>query len=214
MRRLPLVTMFALGCASAGEERLPVDATNPGLHGDAGADGKQLDAAVSADPCAFTGVLATYAFAGETGTQAQTVATTMATGVTAGPFTRAATLTATSGANSMNSTNWPTAAQVDLTKFYAFTITPPSGCEMTVSTIALDVKSSGTGPATGALATSSDNFATFKTLSTGAPSTVTASVTANALLEVRVYGYSATSTGGSMRVQSTLTINGMLHSGQ
>jgi hypothetical protein len=34
------------------------------------------------------------------------------------------------------------------------------------------------------------------------------------MLEVRVYGYSATSTGGTMRVQSTLTINGMLHSGQ
>ena len=214
MRRLSLLTMFALGCASAGEETRPVDAMTASSHVDAGGDGTQLDAATSSNPCAFSGVLATYAFAGETGSQTQTVATTMANGVPAGPLTRAATLTATSGANSINSTNWSTAAQVDLTKFYTFTITPPSGCGMTISTIALDVKASGTGPATGALATSSDNFATFKTVSTGAPSTVTASVTSSAMLEVRVYGYSATSTGGTMRVQSTLTINGALHSGQ
>jgi hypothetical protein len=210
MRRLCLVTMFALGCASAGEETRPIDA-GPRPDGTS-SDGKQVDAAIANDPCAFSGVLATYAFAGETGSQTQTVATTMATGMTAGPLTRAATVTATAGANSINSTNWSTAAQVDPTKFYTFTLAPPADCEMTLSSIALDVKSSGTGPATGALATSSDNFAAFKTVSTGAPSTVTASVTSIAPLEVRIYGYAATSTGGTMRVQSTLTINGALHS--
>lgn len=210
MRRLPLVTMFALGCASAGEETTPIDAPPGNAHVDAAVDGKPGDGSASTNPCAFSGALATYSFAGETGSQTQTAATTTATGITAGPIQRAATVTATSGANSINSTNWSTAAQVDPTKFYTFTIAPPSGCGMTISTIAIDVKSSGTGPATGALATSSDNFATFKTLSTGAPSTVTASVTANAMLEVRVYGYSATSTGGTMRVQSTLTVNGTL----
>jgi hypothetical protein len=34
------------------------------------------------------------------------------------------------------------------------------------------------------------------------------------MVEVRVYGYAATSAGGTMRMQSTLTINGALHSGQ
>jgi hypothetical protein len=214
MRRLCLVTMFALGCASAGEETTPADAAQKR---DAAIDATEpngSNGSNSSDPCASSGALATYAFAGETGSQTQTVATTTATGVTAGPLTRAATLTATSGANSMNSTNWPTAAQVDPTKFYAFTITPPSSCGMTISTIALDVKSSGTGPATGALATSSDSFATFKTVSTGAPSTATVDVTSSAMVEVRVYGYAATSAGGTMRMQSTLTINGALHSGQ
>lgn len=209
MRRLYLVTMFALGCASAGEETRPIDATVSNTPIDARGDGKQVDAA-SANPCAFSGVLATYSFAGETGSQTQTAATSTATGIVAGPIKRAATVTATSGANSINSTSWPTATSVDLTKFYTFTIAPPSGCGMTISTISIDVKSSGTGPATGALATSSDNYATFKSVSTGAPSTVTASVTSSSMLEVRVYGYGASSTGGTMRVQSTLTINGTL----
>jgi hypothetical protein len=214
MRRLSLVTMFAVGCASAGEDprSSPADAmtTRHDAAIDSATGSNGSNGSNTSNPCAFSGVLATYAFAGETGSQTQTVATTMATGVTAGPLKRAATLTATSGANSINSTNWPTAAQVDLTKFYTFTISPPSSCGMTISTIAIDVKSSGTGPATGALATSSDNFATFKTVSTGAPSTVTASVTSSGMLEVRVYGYGASSTGGTMRVQSTLTINGSL----
>src|SRR4051812_1963215 len=109
MRRLYLLTMFALGCASAGEERQAADAS---VRSDA--SGSPVDAtkgldAANANPCAFTGVLASYGFAGETGTQAQTVAATMASGVTAGPIKRAATLTATSGAASINSTSWPTA---------------------------------------------------------------------------------------------------------
>lgn len=211
MWRLSLVSMFALGCASAGEQTRPTeDAAPAGGHTDAASDGKQADAASSSNPCAFTGVLATYAFAGETGSQTQTVATTTATGVTAGPIKRAAPLTATSGAASINSTNWATATTVDLTKFYTFTIAPPASCAMTLTTIAIDVKSSGTGPASGALATSSDNYGTFKTVSTGTPSTVTASVTSSAMVEVRVYGYGASSTGGTMRVQGTLTINGAI----
>lgn len=210
MRWLYLLTMFALGCASAGEETRPADASSSNSRSDAGADGKPADAATSSNPCAFTGVLATYAFAGETGSQTETVATTMATGITAGPIKRAATLTATSGAASINSTNWPTAAQVDLTKFYSFTIAPPASCAMTLTTIAIDVKSSSTGPATGALATSSDSYATFKSVSTGTPSTVTASVTSSAMVEVRVYGYGASSASGTMRVQGTLTINGTI----
>lgn len=211
MRRLSLLMLFALGCASAGEES-KTSTADASVRRDAsiidGSNGS--NGSNSSNPCAFTGVLATYAFAGETGTQTQTVATTMATGITAGPIKRAATLTATSGANSINSSNWPTAAQVDLTKFYSFALTPPSGCEMSITTIAVDVKSSGTGPATGALATSSDNYATFKSVSTGTPSTPSVDVTSSAMLEVRVYGYGATSTGGTMRVQGTLTINGSL----
>lgn len=210
MRAALLVVL--VGCASAGEESTN-SAIDAAVKRDAAIDSASGSGSGSgsnnSNPCAFTGALATYAFAGETGSQTQTAATTMATGVTAGPIKRAATLTASSGANSINSSNWPTAAQVDPTKFYSFTIAPPSGCSMTLTTIAVDVKSSGTGPANGALATSSDNYATYKTVSTGAPSTPTADVTSSTMLEVRIYGYGATATGGTMRVQGTLTINGM-----
>jgi hypothetical protein len=201
-----LVLVALVGCASAGETT-NIDA-QPKSDG-AIVDGKRADAAAS-NPCAFTGALATYTFAGEAGNQAQTAATSKASGITAGPIKRAATLTATSGAASINASNWPTTAQVDPTKFYTLTLTPPAGCMMSLTSIAIDVKSSGTGPATGALATSSDNFATFKPVSTGTPSTPAVAMTTTSALEVRVYGYSASSTSGTMRVQGTLTINGSM----
>lgn len=210
MLRTWVVVVLAAGCATAGgEERSEGDANIPADAAVAVVVDARADTA-PANPCAFTGVLASYAFAGESGNQAQTGAASTATGVTAGAVKRAATLTATSGAASINASGWPTAAQVDLTKFFTFTITPKTGCTMAVTSVAIDVKSSATGPATGALAASSDNFATFKTVSTGTPSTPALTVTTTAPLEVRVYGYGASSTSGTMRVQGTLTVNGSM----
>src|SRR6185503_4016053 len=53
----------------------------------------------------FTGVLATWDFAAETGMQASTAVKTTATGIVASPLERATTLTAVSGLNSINSSN-------------------------------------------------------------------------------------------------------------
>ena len=139
-------------------------------------------------------------------------AASTATGVTAGTLTRAAALTAQSGAGSINGSNWPTAAALDTTKYFAFTLTAPTGCSgMTLTSIAIDLKASGTGPANGAIATSKDTFATTTPVGTSAPSTPTVSATATGQLEIRVYGYAAGGTGGTLRVQNTLTVNGTIH---
>lgn len=210
MLRTWVAVVLAAGCATAGgEERSEGDASIPADAAVAAVVDARADTA-PANPCAFTGVLASYAFAGESGNQAQTGAASTATGVTAGAVKRAATLTATTGASSINASNWPTATQVDPTKFFTFTIAPRAGCMMSLMSIAIDVKSSATGPASAALATSHDNFATFKTVSTGTPSTPAMTVTTTAPLEVRVYGYGASSTSGTMRVQGTLTLNGSM----
>jgi hypothetical protein len=137
------------------------------------------------------------------------VAASTATGVTASELTRAAGLTATAGAGSINSSNWPTGA-LDATKYYAFTVTPPSGCSVKLSGLAIDIKSSASGPASGALATSADAFVATTTVGTSAPSTPTMTTTSSTTLEIHVYGSAATSTSGTMRIQNTLTVSGSI----
>ena len=136
---------------------------------------------------------------------------TTATGITAGAVQRAAALTAVSGANSINSSSWPTAAQADATKYYALTIAPPSGCMLSLTALAIDAKASGTGPAAAAVATSLDAFAQLVTISTSAASTPAVTATHGGPIELRVYGYSASAAAGTLRLQGTLSVQGSLH---
>ena len=160
----------------------------------------------------FTGVLASWNLASEAGSQVSSAAAASAAGIVAGPLTRAPGLTAATGTGSINSTNWATSAQPDPTKYYTFSITPPSGCALSVTSMAIDVLASGTGPAMAAVATSADSFAQNAMVSTSAASSPLLTVTAvHGALELRVLGYSATATTGTMRIQNTMSITGALH---
>jgi hypothetical protein len=208
MSRLALVLSLLGACATARRDEAPTDA--------AGSDTTHRDAAVTthdapAGGCTFTGTLVTWDLTGQPGTQATTAATAMASGVTGGALTRTATLTAVSAANAINASGWPTAAQVDTSKYFAFSLAPPSGCTVSITSLAIDVKASATGPATAVIATDADNFATKTTISTSAPSTPALTVDATASRELRVYGYSATGASGTMRIQNTLTVTGSVH---
>ncbi len=163
-----------------------------------------------AGPCSFTGAIATFALTNETGDETSVAATSSATGVTVGALTRASGLTATSGTGSINSSGWPITAAADASKYYTFTVTAPTGCTLSLTSMALDVKASGTGPATGDVATSADNFGTHTTSFAGTSNTnVTfSSVSGTSAIEVRVYGYGGTSTAGTFRIMSTLTLSG------
>lgn len=209
-RRTILVTLALTACASGRMDEPavdggPTDAPKP----DAAAP---VDAPASSGGCtmAFTGTLATWSFAGETGNQTQTAVSTKANGVTAGAVTRAAGLTAVSGSGSINASGWPTSAQRDLTKYYTLTIAPPAGCTLALTGAALDARSSGTGPASAALATSVDSYAGAMTVSTTAAGGVAFTAMANGMLEVRVYGFAATAAGGTLRLQNTLSLTGSL----
>jgi len=211
--RVILVAVCAVGCAKAGEESRAVDAAT-GSHADASqSPGDARADATASGTCqhATSGVLATYSFTSETGNQTSTAAASSATGLTASALQRSSGLTAVSGAGSINSSGWPTAAQLDATKYYTFTLMPPSGCTLTLSSSAVDAKASSTGPASAAIATSKDSYAATATVSTSAPSTPTLSVTAaTGTIEVRIYGWAASSTSGTFRLQNTLTISGSL----
>ncbi len=162
--------------------------------------------------CSFTGVLATFDFTGQPGNQTSTNATSTASGVTATAMTRSSGVTATSGLDSINSTNWATSTSLDKTRYYTFTIKPSGSCALDLTSISVGSKASSTGPATAAVATSEDQFATTTTFTPGATGSQKLSVTgATGAVEVRIYGYGATSTGGTMRVGTTLTISGSLN---
>lgn len=205
--RFGLLVATLGACASAHNE--PRDDVDAAI--DAPKGSGSHDAATTGCAQAFTGVLATWDFTGAAGNQASTAVKTTATGVVAGAVQRAAGLTAVSGANAINSSNWSLAAQPDLTKYYAFTIAPPSGCTLAISMVSIDAKASGTGPAMGALATSVDSYAQTTAISTAAPSTpALAPPPQVAPIELRMYGYGATATAGTLRLQTTLSITGSL----
>lgn len=217
LRRTLLLILF-VGCATArqeshGEQDGNIDASveptadaNRTMPSDAaGADSGASGTCANA----FTGVLATYSFTGATGNQAQTPATSTATGIVATAITRAPTLTAVSGQTSINSSNWSIAAQLDTAKYYTFSISSPAGCTLSLTSAAIDAKASGTGPAMASVATSSDSYGAVAALSTTGPSSPALAVMdASGAVEIRIYGYAATSTGGTFRIQNTLTVSG------
>ena len=161
--------------------------------------------------CAFSGDLAVWDFTAAPGSQQQTGPLSMAPGVVAGPVKRSANLLATDGGNSINSSGWPTGG-IDMNTYYTFSVTPPTGCGLDISSVSLDIAASGTGPTMAALGTSADNFAV--TLSIAANSTSMPALAIHgqtAAVELRVYGFSAQANTGTMRIQNKLTVTGALH---
>jgi hypothetical protein len=219
-----LLLAGALGCARGTEQKggpnpMP-DAANSNVDAAGGTDSQPpidsaqptIDAPAGSCAMPFSGVLATWSFAGQTGSETQVASSSTAPGVTAGAVKRAAAINATTGSGSINSNGWASTAQVDPTKYYTFTITPPSGCALDLTSLAIDAKSSATGPAMAAVGTSSDSYAQTSTVGTAAASTPSLSVSgATGMIEVRVFGFSASSSSGTMRVQNTLTISGALN---
>jgi hypothetical protein len=167
------------------------------------------DASTGSSACSFSGVLAKFDFTGEPGSQASTVATSSAPGITAGSLSRSGTITAASGSNSMNGSGWPTSA-LDGTRYYTFTLTPGS-CVLDITSVSIDTKASTTGPIDGAIATSDDGFATTSAFTPGSSTKVSLSVSGTSkAVEIRLYGYKASGSAGTMRIQNTMTVTGSL----
>jgi len=159
-----------------------------------------------------TGTLVTFDLSSQTGSEASAPPNTMVAGISAGSLTRSSALTAVSGAGSINSSGWGTGSTADPTRYYTFTVTPAAGCAVSLTSLALSVQASSTGPTKGDVATSADAFATHSTSFAGTSTpTVTLSVTsATGAVEIRVYGYGASGSGGTFRIQNTVTLSGSI----
>ena len=159
----------------------------------------------------FTGTLVSFDFTSLTGIAMTVPATSSATGTTAGPFGRSAGLTAVSGSAAINSSGWSTSCSADPTLYYTFTITPAAGCAVSLTGLSGTAHSSTTGPSMGAVGTSDDMFGSLASFGPNAAFNVTLSVSgATDAVEVRIYGFAATGTAGTMRLENTLTLTGSI----
>ena len=210
-----LFVLAAAGCATAGQSTTSDAQRHTGDGPPPGGDGG-VDSAIDAPPgsCASptTGILATWSFVGEPGSQTMTAASASGTVVTASAVSRSAGLTVASGVGSINSSNWATGASLDVGKYYTFSVTPPSGCTMALTSLATDTKTSSTGPTQAVLATSADSFGATTPVTLNSTGTATLSVSgATGMVEIRVFGFGASSTTGTFRIQNTLKISGSLN---
>ncbi len=176
--------------------------------------GPAKDAAPVGDggACSASGILAKFDFTGEPGNQVSTAAASAVAGLTAGAISRSSKLAGNAGVNSMNSNNWSISAQIDMTRYLTFTVTPDPKCKLDLSSASIDTKTSALGPAAAAIATSADSFVTLTKFVPGnGISSVSLSVAAaTGPVEVRVYGYAAIDVSGTMRAQNTLSVSGTL----
>jgi hypothetical protein len=198
------------GSTASPDTAPPPDAgTTPdtGTRAEAGADTGPSTCAAAG----FSGALLKWNLVGQSGSETSAAATTTAAGVTGTALTRGGALSPAAGADSINSTNWP--GIIDATRFYTFTVTPAAGCTVTLTSLAVDLSASGTGPTKADVATSIDAFAAHRpSVNANATSTITLpGVSGTGAIEVRVYGYGASGAGGTFRIQNTLTLTGTLN---
>ena len=160
--------------------------------------------------CAFTGELVAYDLTMVVGTS-DLAATSTGGKVSTTSLSRAG-VTAVSSSQAMNASDWSLGA-ADPAKRYVFSVTPPAGCSIKLTSLSVDLKASGTGPTSAAVATSLDGFASMKTTTVttaGGAATVSLSGTASSTIEIRVLGYDASSSAGTMRIQNTLSLTGQV----
>ncbi len=195
-------------------DAVTVDSSPPPL--DAPMAGSGSGSGVMAGSCAaaFDGTLATWSFAGDAGSQAATASNSTTAGVVAGAVARSANLKPEAGAGSINSGDWATSSTPDVTKYYTFTVTPPPGCLMDLTLLSVDAKASASGPGSAEVATSADGFATSVPVadrSSGRNAPTLSVASAPGSVELRVYGYSALTTTGTLRLATSMTLTGVLH---
>jgi hypothetical protein len=175
--------------------------------GSGSGSGSNMQSGTCSQP--FSGTVATWDLSSENGSETSAPGTG-ATGATAGSISRSSELVADTGAGSINSTGFTTSGSVSTNSFYyTFKLTPPTGCTVSLTGASIDSKASAQGPGKAAVATSADQFGQITQISATAVNTPTLSVSnASGTLEVRIYGYDATSTSGTLRIENTLTLTG------
>jgi hypothetical protein len=161
-------------------------------------------------PGAFTGI---YEFTGVSTADNQfNAVTTQPSFGTFSTVTRTGVVW-TGGSNYFNSNSWPTAGARDDAKYVAFTLTLASGYvfQNLPLTLAFDISHSSTGPASGEVRYCYGPSGTFASVATFTPPLTSATQTmtvpapgnfSSTSLELRIYGWGATGSGGTFRLDN------------
>jgi hypothetical protein len=167
---------------------------------------------------ASPGSLGNYATAGLTGAAASISPSNVATNVTFSTLTRGAGLAAASAADAFNSSSWSTSPALTVsgnTDYCEFTITPASCYQFSASELRVGLQRSSSGPAKAELRSSLDSFASAigpvlnvtDTLTTFTVnlSAVSALQDRSSAVTLRIYGYNASATSGTLRIQRVIS---------
>jgi hypothetical protein len=196
------------GSPDAGRET-GADAS-PDASTDAGRDAGS-DAGITCASHGYSGTLVAFDLSAQPGNESNAPATSTAAGVSSTALARSPAINPASGIGSINASNWATGSAADATRYYTFTVTPASGCSVALSSLALDVRASSTGPRSGDVATSVDAFAMHSPSFAGTITpTVSLSASGSGAIEVRIYGYAAGGSTGTLRIQNTMTLSGSI----
>ncbi|MDX5348461.1 MAG: T9SS type A sorting domain-containing protein [Hymenobacteraceae bacterium] len=123
-------------------------------------------------------------------------------------YMRGDSLTIGAGSDYFNSASWPTANALSVNDYHAFSVTPVSGYTVSLDSIVLDERRSGTGIRVWSVRSSADNFATDIATFNVPDDTNTrrqkislgsAFQNLSSMVEFRIYGWSAESANGTWR---------------
>ena len=186
--------------------------------------GEQCDDgnAASHDGCSATctiELVAQFSFTGATGTEATFAANLADPALAATPvMSRGAGVTPSTAADAFSASGWTTAAALDASDYFSFTVTPAAGNAMNLRTLQLDERRSATGIRSGAVRSSLDGFATDLALFTVPDDTLTRTQTIPlpaqfqslaAPVEFRIFGFQAEAAGGTWRIDNVAVIGGL-----
>jgi Tol biopolymer transport system component len=163
---------------------------------------------------ASPGSLGNYATQGLSGITTTVAPSNVAANVSFSNLTRGVGLAAESAADGFNSSSWPLTSSLTVggnTDYCEFTIAPNAGFKFNASELRVGLQRSGAGPAKAELRSSLDSYGSTigSVISVG---TGLATFTINlvsisglqnqtAAVTFRIYGYNATSNGGTLRIQ-------------
>ncbi|MEQ1606899.1 MAG: kelch repeat-containing protein [Pyrinomonadaceae bacterium] len=135
----------------------------------------------------------------------------VASNVTFSTLTRGSGLSLSGAANAFSSSNWTGAASPDANDYYEFTIAPNAGYQFSASELRIGLQRSGTGPTSAVVRSSLDGYTAnigsviSVPTSTGTftinLSTTTGLQNSVSPVTVRIYGYGASNSVGTMRVE-------------
>ena len=158
------------------------------------------------------GQIVTFSFNGSSGDETVFSPDSQPISATVGSMSRGPGLTANSFAGAFNSKAWTTAAAIDATDYYSFSIAPNSGFGMTMTSLSLDERRSLTGIRNWSVRSSLDSFssdlASFTVLDndevrTGQSTGLgTAFQDLTSSLEFRIYGFASESGTGTWRIDN------------
>jgi hypothetical protein len=161
------------------------------------------------------GQLVTFSFTGSVGSETSFPPDAQPSNTVVSNITRGSVPTASNNSNTFSSTNWPTGG-LDANAYYEITLTPNVNSTLSLSSLVLTERRSGTGIRDWQVRSSVDNFAsslgTFavpddtndrngQTTTFPANSNFTARTTA---ITFRIYGYTSEASGGSWRLDNVV----------